>query len=175
MYIGVDTHKQTHTLVMLDEQGRIQGTQTITNSPEGWAKALSWVRECAGERIWGVENGGSVGKGFAQFLLEQGEEQVHEVSPNRTAQYRRRGRTQDKTDATDAVAIARLLMAEGEALPLVRVDDQSTELRLLSDHRDNLLCERTRLINRLHSQMLQLDPCYQHKSGPPHRLLSLVL
>ena len=103
--------------------------QSTDNTPESWAKALSWVRECEGERIWGVENSGSVGKGYAQFLLEQGEGRVCEVSPNRTAQYRRRGRSQDETDATDALAIARLLMAEGEALPLVRVDDQSTELQ----------------------------------------------
>jgi len=90
---------------------------------------------------------------------------VHEVSPHRTAQYRRRGRTQDKTDETDALAIARLLLAEGDTLPEVQRDDLSTELRLLSDHRDNLLAEKTRLINQLHGQMLQVDPSYKEKSG----------
>jgi len=107
-----------------------------------------------------------LGKGFAQALLGQGETAVCEVSPQRTAQYRRHGRSQDKTDETDALAIARLLVAEGEQLPAVRRDDLSTELRLLSDHRDNLLVERTRLINQLHAQMLQIDPTYKEKSGP---------
>jgi transposase len=65
---------------------------------------------------WGVENSGSLGKGFAQFLLAQGEADVREVVPHRTAQYRRRGRTQDKTDTADALAMARLLRAEGELL-----------------------------------------------------------
>ncbi len=41
----------------------------------------------------------------------------------------------------------------------------STELRVLSDHRDNLIVERTRLVNQLHAQMLQLDPEYKAKSG----------
>jgi transposase len=113
-----------------------------------------------------VENSGSWGKGLAQFPLAQGEGTVCEVSPQRTAQYRRRGRSQDKTDATDALAIARLLLAEGEQLPRVQADDASTELRLLSDHRDNLLAERTRPINQLHGQLLQLDPTYQEASGP---------
>lgn len=166
MYIGVDTHKAAHVLVALDEQGRTLGTRDITNSPDGWGEALRWAQGWPGERMWGLENSGSWGKGLAQSLLAQGEAVVYEVSPQRTAQYRRHGRTQDKTDHADALAIARLLVAEGEQLPRVQADDASTELRLLSDHRDNLLGERTRLINQLHDQMVQLDPAYKVNSGP---------
>ncbi len=166
MYVGVDTHKRTHTLVAIDEHGRMCGSRTVANTPEGWAAALEWRRSFDGEWVWGVENSGSLGKGLAQFLLGQGEEQVREIVPHRTAQYRRRGRSQDKSDTADALAMARLLRAEGEQLPQVRRDDLSTELRLLSDHRDNLVADRTRLINQLHAQMLQLDPSYQEKSGP---------
>lgn len=166
MQLGVDTHKRTHTLVALDEMGRQLGTRTIPDGPEGWANALAWARGQQQQiRRWGLENSGSLGKGFAQFLLAQGEPDVREVSPQRTAQYRRRGRTQDKTDQADALAIARLLLAEGADLPMVQQDDGSTELRLLSDHRDNLLIDRTRLINQLHGQMLQIDPGYRARSG----------
>ncbi len=174
MYIGVDTHKATHTLIALDDQGRVRKTLCILNDPQGWSEGLFWSREFGGERVWGIENSGSLGKGFAQFLLGQGEESVYEVSPRRTAQYRRRARKQDKTDQTDALAIARLLVAEAEALPIVRADDPSTELRILSDHRDNLLAERTRLINRLHAQMLQIDPKYKERSGPLTRKTALL-
>jgi transposase len=166
MAIGVDTHKRTHSLVALDEEGRQLGAKTVANTPEGWTEALAWARgKQQQHRRWGIENGGSLGKGFAQFLLAQGEADVREVSPQRTAQYRRRGRTQDKTDQADALAIARLLLAEGAHLPTIPRDDGSTELRLLSDHRDNLLVDRTRLINQLHAQMLQIDPGYQARSG----------
>jgi transposase len=162
MYIGIDTHKKTHTLVALDEQGRQSGACTIPNSPEGWVTGWRWAGE---QHTWGIENSGSLGKGLAQFLLSQGASQVLEVSPQRTAQYRRRGRTQDKTDPADALAITRLLLAEGAQLSPVPRDDLSTELRVLSDHRDNLVVERTRLINQLHAQMLQLDPQHQEQSG----------
>jgi transposase len=166
MELGVDTHKRTHVLVALDDAGRQRGTRTVANTPEGWAEALAWVRgKQQQHRRWGIENGGSLGTGFAQFVLAQGEADVREVSPQRTAQYRRRGRTQDKTDHADALAIARLLLAEGEHVPAIQRDDVSTELRLLSDHRDNLLADRTRLINQLHAQMLQIDPGYQARSG----------
>jgi transposase len=166
MYLGIDTHKRSHVLVALDEHGRSVGTRSIANTTEGWVMALQWAQEAATERSWGIENSGSWGKGFAQFLLAHGETEVREVRPQRTAQYRRRGRRQDKTDHTDALAIARVLLAEGEELPLVPRDDASTEVRVLSDHRDNLVVERTRLINQLHAQMLQLDPEYKAKSGP---------
>ena len=168
MDIGVDTHKQDHVLVAIDDLGRRCGIQRSANTPEGWTQALAWARDRGNEdtTCWGIENSGGLGKGFAQFLLAQGEANVREVSPHRTAQYRRRGRTQDKTDAADALAIARLLLAEGADLPRVPVDDLSTELRVLSDHRDSLLRERTRLINQLHAQMLQIDPTYKEKSGP---------
>lgn len=166
MYIGVDTHKQTHVLVAIDEQGQTCGSRKIANTPQGWTAALEWGRGWEEELIWGVENSGSLGKGFAQFLLEQGEGQVREIVPHRTAQYRKRGRSQDKTDTADALAMARLLRAEREYLPEVQADDVSTELRVLSEHRDNLVGDRTRLINRLHAQMLQIDPSYQEKCGP---------
>jgi transposase len=166
MYVGVDTHKRTHTLVALDERGQTLGSRTVANTPEGWLAALTWARERQLAPIrWGVENSGSLGKGFAQFLLEQEAGEVREVSPHRTAQYRRRGRTQDKTDTADALAMARLLLVEHAELPPVRRDDPSTALRLLSDHRDNLVNERTRLTNQLHAQMLQLDPTYLTKCG----------
>ena len=171
MQRGVDTHKRTHVLVALDDEGRHLGTRTIPNTPAGWAEALAWARgKQHHHRRWGVENGGSLGKGFAQFLLAQfllaqGEVAVQEVRPQRTAQYRRRGRTQDKTDQADALAIARLLLAEGAHLPAIQRDDVSTALRLLSDHRDNLPVDRTRLINQLHAQMLQINPGYQERSG----------
>jgi len=133
MFIGTDTHKQAHVLAALDAAGRACGSRTVPNTPEGWTAALNWARGQQQQHIhWGVENSGSLGKGFAQFLLAQGEMDVREVVPHRTAQYRRRGRTQDKTDTADALAMARLLRAEGEALPAVQADDASTELRLLS-------------------------------------------
>jgi transposase len=88
MYLGIDTHKRSHVIVALDEHGRIAGTRSIVNTTEGWVMALQWAQEAATERSWGIENSGSWGKGFAQFLLTQGEIEVREVRPHRTAPHR---------------------------------------------------------------------------------------
>jgi len=79
MYIGVDTHKKTHTLVGIDDQGRTDSTRTVANTPQGWTSALRWARDRRDVCCWGIENSGSLGKGFAQFLLAQGETNVREL------------------------------------------------------------------------------------------------
>ncbi len=99
MYIGADTHKQRHILVALDAQGQACGSLSVANTPEGWASALAWAHESPEPCRWGIENSGSLGKGFAQFLLTSGETAVHEIVPHRTAQYRKRSRTQAQPHA----------------------------------------------------------------------------
>ncbi len=136
---GVDMHQRTHVLVAPDEQGHQPGTRMAPNSAEGWAMSLDRAREQQQIGCRGVENSGSLGTGVARFLHAPGEAAVREVRPQRTARYRRRSHTQDKTDQADALAIARLLLAEGASLLYVPRDDVSTALHLL--------------INQLPSQM----------------------
>ena len=57
MYVGVDTHKRMHVLVVIDEDGRTRGSRTAANTPEGWATALQWAREQQQHLRWGVESG----------------------------------------------------------------------------------------------------------------------
>lgn len=57
-------------------------------------------------------------------------------------------RTYGKSDPIDALAAARAALREPD-LPTAHLDDASREVRLLMDHRDNLVAERTRVINRL--------------------------
>ena len=85
MHSGVDTHKVQHVLVALDDQGRRCVVHHSATTPEGWIEALSWAQARGDAREWGIENSGSLGKGVAQALIDQGETHVREVSPQRTA------------------------------------------------------------------------------------------
>jgi transposase len=59
----------------------------------------------------------------------------------------------------DARAIARAVLREGiERFPAAFLDEQAVEIRLLCDHREILVAERTRLINRLRWNLVVLDP-----------------
>jgi transposase len=72
-----------------------------------------------------------------------------------------------KSDPIDALAVARAALREPE-LPVARLDGPAREIRLLVDHRDDLVAERTRVINRLRWHLHELDPSWQ----PPARSLS---
>ena len=122
----------------------------------------AWVAEQApGERRFGIESTGWVGRGIACFLLEQGE-QVVDVRGSLTDRQRKRLRGQGKSDPRDALSIARLTARE-EKLPPVRADSLSRDLKLLCDYRAQLIAERVRTANRLHVDLVSLRPGYERE------------
>lgn len=56
-----------------------------------------------------------------------------------------------------------------EQFPAAFLDEQAVEIRLLCDHREILVGERTRLINRLRWNLVILDPEFEAKI-PSHKL-----
>jgi transposase len=74
-------------------------------------------------------------------------------------QSRRAERQAGKSDQIDALAVARAVVKDGvERFPAAYLDERAMEIRLLSDHRDQLVGERTRIQNRLRWHLLQLCP-----------------
>ena len=73
------------------------------------------------------------------------------------AEARNGARTRGKSDPIDALAIARAALREPD-LPAAVHDETSRELKLLVDHREDLLGERTRMINWLRWHLHELDP-----------------
>lgn len=165
LVIGVDAHKQQHTLVAIDGTGRDLSTLTIANDTAGYEEAYHWAIQLGADRYWGVENSGHLGHRFAQYLVRQ-DECVLEVSPNLTHRQRRHSKAAAKSDENDALAVARIALQEREALPVVGIDDDSMQVRLLVEQRDNLVGEQTRFINQLHRHLTEVDPQYkQHVGG----------
>ena len=59
----------------------------------------------------------------------------------------------------DALAIARAVVKDGvEQFPIAYLDERAMEIRLLADHRQDLIAERTRTVNRLRWHLLDLCP-----------------
>jgi transposase len=69
-------------------------------------------------------------------------------------------RSYGKSDPIDALAVARAALREPQ-LPAARLAGPARQVRLLVDHRDNLVAERTRAINRLRWHLHELDPSWQ--------------
>jgi len=72
---------------------------------------------------------------------------------------RRGERTPGKSDQIDSLAIARAVVKDGaDSFPVAYLDEQAMEIRLLCDHRTDLVVERTRVTNRLRWHLLELCP-----------------
>jgi transposase len=92
-------------------------------------------------------------------LLSFGEGLVR-VPPKLTVPERRAGRTRGKSDPIDALAIARAALREPD-LSRPRPEERIyRELKLLVDHRDDLVDQRRRAQQRLRWYLHQLDPTY---------------
>jgi transposase len=72
---------------------------------------------------------------------------------------RKAEREPGKSDEIDALAVARAVVKDGvEQFPVAYLDEQAMEIRLLCDHRNDLIAERTRTVNRLRWHLLTLCP-----------------
>jgi transposase len=64
-----------------------------------------------------------------------------------------------KSDQIDALAVARAVVGDGvEQFPVAYLNEQAIDIRLLLDHRNDLVAERTRTVNRLRWHLLVLCP-----------------
>ena len=106
--IGIDPHKQTHTAVAVNEVGQLLGEITISGDETGQQDLLNWVQalEGAEKHRFALEDCRHVNGGLERFLLASDEE-VLRVPPSLMAGARKSARTRGKSDAIDALAIAR--------------------------------------------------------------------
>jgi transposase len=160
----VDPHKQTHTGVAVEAAtGVLAGEQTVAARQRGHEQLLVWARELDAERLWAVEDCRHVSGALERFLLARGERVVR-VPPRLMGQARRAGRERGKSDAVDALAVARAALRERD-LPVARLAGREREIRLLHDHRADLVVERTRIQNRLRWHLHDLDPELEIPTG----------
>jgi transposase len=157
--IGVDTHKGSHALAAVDEgTGRVRGTCEIKASELGHLAAVKWARGLDPERVWAIEDCRHVSGRLEQALLAVGERVVR-VPPKMMGASRRGERERGKSDQIDAQAVARAVVKDGvERFPAAYLDERAMEIRLLFDHRDGLVRERTRFQNRVRWHLLALNP-----------------
>ncbi|PSK68010.1 hypothetical protein B0E53_00085 [Micromonospora sp. MH33] len=141
--LGVDAHKRNHTV---DELGRKLGQHTCGTTSEDHFKLMLWAEQFGPDRQWAVEDCRHLSRRLERDLLSAGE-RILRVPPKLMAHARDAARSYGKSDPIDALAVARAALREPD-LPAAQLDGPAREVRLLTDHRDDLVAERTRTINR---------------------------
>jgi transposase len=154
--IGMDPHKRSATIEVIDEQASVLAAGRYGTDKAGYAEMLSAARKFA-DRVWAVEGCNGIGRHLAHRLVHDGE-LVVDVPPELSAQVRvfatGNGR---KTDPVDAHSVA-LAALRAPGLVQVRVEEDLVVMGMLADRRDELGQARTQVINRLHRLLLELLP-----------------
>lgn len=167
--VGADVHKRTHTFVVVDAVGKKLGQKTVRADGAGHDQAIAWVWAEFAEAIaadseglrWGIEDCRHLSARLEIDLLDAGQ-QVVRVPAKLMAQTRASARTRGKSDPIDALAVARAVLREPD-LPVAAHDEASRELKLLVDRRDDLVKERTAMMNRLRWHLHRIDPTVDPK------------
>ncbi|UGT67831.1 IS110 family transposase [Nocardia gipuzkoensis] len=160
VWAGVDIGKQHHHAVVIDTDGNRLLSRRVRNDEQALLELVGQVAGLADRVDWAVD----IVTGESALLLalltahDQTVFYITGAQVNRAADgYRGAG----KTDAKDAAIIADQVRIRRDLAPM-RIDDELiVELRMLIARRRDLAGDRTRLVNRLHQQLLSLSPALE--------------
>ena len=154
--IGVDPHKASNTVVVIDGSEQVLAQRRFGNDRAGYREMKTFVRSFR-DRVWAVEGARGVGAGLAQRLLAE-DELVLDVPARLSARIRALGGGSGrKTDSADALAVA-IAGLRATNLQPVRAQDSTEILGMLTGRRQELTQERICTVNRLHALLCQLIP-----------------
>ena len=154
--IGVDPHKMSVTIEVVDTHEQLLGTGRFDTTNTGYAEMRRYVKQWP-ERLWAVEGANGVGRPLAQRLVAAGEHVV-DVPAKLAARVRLFDTGHNrKTDALDAHSVAAVAVRT-EGLRVVADDGELEALRMLTDRRDELAHQRVQTVNRLQRLLSELLP-----------------
>lgn len=155
-FIGVDPHKLSATIEVVDVQEKVLATGRFNTDKTGYAAMRKHV-ESWPDRVWAVEGSGGAGRPLAQRLLADGEHVV-DVPPKLSARVRLFDTGHNrKTDAHDAHAVAAVAVRT-KNLRVLAYDQELEALRMLCERRAELVSHRVQIVNRLQRLLSELLP-----------------
>ena len=154
--IGVDPHKLSATIEVVDSHGKLLGSGRFATDRAGYTAMCSYVNAWP-DHVWAVEGANGAGRPLAQRLVEAGE-QVLDVPAKLAARVRLFDTGHNrKTDALDAHSIA-MVAVRTPGLRVLTPDGDLEALRMLTDRRDELARLRVQILNRLQRLLSELIP-----------------
>jgi transposase len=144
--LGVDTHKDIHVAVALDQLGRKLDTIQIPTTAAGYGLLLAWASGFGTIDKIGIEGTGSHGAGVSRWLTSRGLVVIEVDRPDR-----RTRRNKGKSDPIDAESAARRVLS-GEATVVPKRQDGNVEMiRVLRVARRSALVAQRQAGNQIHA------------------------
>jgi len=162
-YVGIDSHKHTHTAVFIDCFFEKLGELQFSNHQSSFDAFLQQAQEFqmpGTSFMFGMEDCSSYGRLLMMHLRKNGQHVKH-INALLVASERKNQTFTQKTDSIDAECAARVLLSKFGDLPDANPDDKYWTLRSLVARRNLLVRHRAATKHYLHSLLTQHYPDYR--------------
>jgi transposase len=176
LWAGIDAGKTHHHCVVIDETGRRVLSRRVANDETELLALIADVLAAADgdEAVWATDLNQGGAALVIGLLADNGQTPFY--IPGRTVHHASRTyRGDGKTDAKDAGIIADQARMRRDLQPVRAGDDIAVGLRLLAARRTDLVCDRTRALNRLRATLLEYFPALEAAFEYQSRKAALVL
>jgi transposase len=160
IWAGVDIGKEHHHCVVINADGERLLSRRVLNDETALLELIGDVLALDDDVLWAVDLNHGGAALLIGLLLSHGQPMVYITGltvHRASASYRGEG----KTDAKDAFVIADQARMRRDLGPLRPGDDIAVDLRTLTTRRADLVADRTRQINRLRAQLLEIFPALE--------------
>lgn len=160
IWAGVDIGKTHHHCVVLNSDGERLLSRRVLNDETELLELIGDVLEISTDVLWAVDLNHGVAALLIGLLVNHGQPMAYLTG---LAVHRASGtyRGEGKTDAKDAFVIADQARVRRD-LGLLRPGDEiAVDLRTLTTRRVDVVFDRTRQINRLRAQLLEIFPALE--------------
>jgi transposase len=177
VWAGIDAGKRAHHCVVIDATGRVLLSRRVVNDESALLELIAVVLALAGgdRAVWATDLNAGGAVLLIALLAQHGQHLLYipgRIVHHAAATYRGDG----KTDAKDARIIADQARMRTDLQPVRGGDQISTDLRLLTSRRTDLVYDRVRTINRLRATLLEyfpaLEAAFDYSKKAPLILLS---
>ena len=161
-FAGLDSHKNTHTCVLLDCFYDKLGQIVFPNIPARFGEFLEKAESLKQEGttlLFGMEDVSAYGRALTVFLTEN-KYPVKHVNAALVAHERKNQNIVQKDDFIDAECAARILLSKLNSLPDAAPQDKYWILRTLVIRRGSIIKQNTALKNHLHMLVTSHYPSY---------------
>ncbi|MFS7873533.1 IS110 family transposase [Streptomyces asiaticus] len=160
IWAGLDIGKEHHHCVVIDEKGGRLLSRRVLNDEVQLLELIADILALSEDVLWAIDINRGGAALIIGLLLDHDQPMVYLPGlavHHASAAYRGQG----KTDAKDAHVIADQARMRRDLGVLRPGDEVAVDLRLLITRRTDLVCDRTRQINRLRAQLLEIFPALE--------------
>jgi transposase len=160
IWAGVDIGKEHHHCVVINADGERLLSRRVLNDETALLELIGDVLALDDDVLWAVDLNHGGAALLIGLLLSHGQPMVY-ITGLTVHRASASCRGEGKTDAKDAFVIADQARMRRDLGPLRPGDDIAVDLRTLTTRRADLVADRTRQINRLRAQLLEVFPALE--------------